>query len=192
MTYFRELPNIQYENFLSTSTGSQSYLTLKNIFLRGKVRTDLMGVYAFDKYEIAEDERPDQIARKIYGTSTYDWVVLISANILNYQDQYPLTSQLLYNYVINKYGQSGAYDTHHYESTEVRDSMDRLIYPAGLYVAEDFTIPNPDLIGGIIRPVTTITNFEYETRKNDAKKEINVIKRSYLNQFVTDMRQISN
>ena len=41
MTYFRQLPNIQYQNFLNSSTGSQDYLLMKNIFLRGKLRDDL-------------------------------------------------------------------------------------------------------------------------------------------------------
>jgi hypothetical protein len=41
MSYFRQLPNIQYQNFLNNSTGSQDYLLMKNIFLRGKMRDDL-------------------------------------------------------------------------------------------------------------------------------------------------------
>lgn len=190
MTYFRELPNIQYENFLDTSRSSMDYITLKNLFLRADLIDSLKkNVYVFDKYEIREEQRPDQIAEELYGSPTYDWVVILVANIINYQDNYPLTSQQLYEYVVNKYNDPNA--PHHFESTEVRDSLDRLIYPAGLIVEEDFTIPNPDIPTSFLRPVTTITNWEYETRLNDAKKEIDVLRREYLNQFVLDMREIA-
>lgn len=190
MTYFRELPDIQYENFLDTSRSSMDYITLKNLFLRADLFDFLKkNVYVFDKYEIREEQRPDQIAEELYGSPTYDWVVILVANIINYQDNYPLTSQQLYEYVVKKYDDPNA--PHHFESTEVRDSMKRLIYPAGLVVAEDFTIPNPDIPTSFLSPVTTITNWEYETRLNDAKKEINVLRREYLNQFVLDMREIA-
>ena len=41
MSYFRELPNVEFENFLENSTGSDDYILLKNIFIRGKLRDDL-------------------------------------------------------------------------------------------------------------------------------------------------------
>ena len=45
MTYFRELPNIEYQNFLASSSGSQDYILMKNIFIRGKLRDDLQNVF---------------------------------------------------------------------------------------------------------------------------------------------------
>ena len=56
MTYFRELPNVEYQNFLSDSTGSLDYILMKNIFIRGKLRDDLQNVLTvFDKYVIIGD-----------------------------------------------------------------------------------------------------------------------------------------
>lgn len=191
MTYFRELPDIQYPNFLNSRTGSNDYLTLKNIFLRSRLRKDLQAIYVFDKYTIKGDDRADTIAEELYGSPTYDWVVLISANIINYQNDFPLSSQELFTYTTNKYGAENIYDTHHYESTEVNDQLGRLIYPKDIVVAQDFTIPNPDIPTSTINPVATITNIEYETIRNDEKRNINILRRSYLNQFVIDMREIS-
>lgn len=192
MSYFRQLPNIEYQNFLNDSTGSQDYILLKNIFLRGKLRDDLKSNFTlFQQYSIKGDQRPDQIAYEIYGSSELDWVVLITAGIITFQNDYPLTNQELYEYVTNKYGIEGAYEVHHYESTEVKDDMGRLIYPAGIIVAKNFTIPNPDFPTSFISPVTTISNFEYETRKNDNKRQIFMLRPSYLNQFLNDMREIS-
>ena len=192
MSYFRQLPNIQYQNFLINSTGSQDYLLMKNIFLRGKMRDDLKDNFTlFQQYSIKGDERPDEIAYEVYGSSDYDWVVLITAGIITYQNDYPLTSQELYDYTLNKYGVEGMNDINHYESVEVKDNAGRLIYPAGIIVAKDFTIPNPDIPTSVINPVVGVSNFEYETIKNDDKRNIFMLRPSYLNQFLNDMREIS-
>ena len=51
MGYFRELPDVAYQNFLSDSLSSQSYVEVKNLFRRNKVRDDLENVFTvFDKY----------------------------------------------------------------------------------------------------------------------------------------------
>ncbi len=191
MSYFRQLPNIEYQNFLTSSTGSQDFLLMKNIFLRGKLREDLQNNFTvFQKYSIRGDERPDQIAYNVYGSSDFDWVVTITAGIINYQNDYPITVQQLYDYVIEKYGDR-ANKVNHYVSTEVRDSNGRLIYPEGVVVAPDFTIPDTDNPLLTISPVTAISNFEYETNKNDEKRNIYILRPSYLNQFLNDMRDIS-
>ena len=68
MGYFRELPNLEYQNFLSDSLSSQSYLTVKNLFRRNKLRDDLQNIFTiFDKYEIMEGARPDTVAEEFYG-----------------------------------------------------------------------------------------------------------------------------
>ena len=68
MGYFRELPDVAYQNFLSDSLSSQSYIVVKNLFRRNKIRDDLEGVFTvFDKYEIQEGARPDNIAKELYG-----------------------------------------------------------------------------------------------------------------------------
>ena len=192
MGYFRELPNVEYQNFLSNSTGSQDYILMKNIFIRGKLRDDLQNVFTiFDKYVIKGDERPDQIAEELYGDPQLDWVVLIIAEIINFQNDYPLSAQQLWEYVTNKYGEKNVNGIHHYETKEVRDQFNRLIMPSGLQVDKNFTIPDPDFPTDILNPTTGVTNFEYEGRINDDKREIFVLKPGYVGQFIKDMRDIS-
>jgi len=192
MTYFRELPNVEYQNFLSDSSGSGEYVLMKNIFIRGKLRDDLQNVFTiFDKYVISENERPDQIAEKLYGDPGLDWVVLTVANIINYQNDYPLTAQQLYDYVNEKYGEQNVSNIQYYQTTEVRDAQDKLILPAGLVVDNTFTIPNPDIPQLTINPVVAISNWDYETEINDRKKEIYVLKNAYLNQFLEDIEDIA-
>ena len=194
MGYFRELPDIEYQNFLSDSISSQSYLKVKNLFRRNKLRDDLQSTFTiFDKYEIIDGARPDTIAEEIYGDSELDWVILISAGIINVRDEWPLSSKDLYDYVYNIYGDN-LNDIHHYETKEVKDYYDRLILPKGKIVDKEFKIPTPNLIGTgtetELNPVQGISNWEYETIKNNKKRTIYVLKRSYLQQFLNDMRDI--
>mgnify|MGYP001075587309 FL=1 len=191
MGYFRELPELDYQSFLSDSNSSQNYLRVKNLFRRNKLRDDLQNVFTiFNKYEIVEGARPDTVAEELYGSAELDWVVLMTANITRVRDQWPLSNRDLYRYSENKYGVTGLSSVHHYETTEVKDSQGRLILPAGKVVDEDFTIPNPSNTATTLNPVININNYEYEVRKNNEKSSIYLLKPSYLQQFLNDMREI--
>ena len=191
MGYFRELPELDYQSFLSDSNSSQNYLRVKNLFRRNKLRDDLQNIFTiFDKYEIVEGARPDTVAEEFYGSAELDWVVLMTANITRVRDQWPLSNRDLYRYSENKYGVTGLSSVHHYETTEVKDSQGRLILPAGKVVDEDFTIPNPSNTATTLNPVININNYEYEVRKNIEKSSIYLLKPSYLQQFLNDMREI--
>lgn len=192
MSYFRELPNIQYQNFLKESNGSQNYILMKNIFIRGKLRDDLQNVLTiFDKYTIADGERPDQIADKLYGDPALDWVVMVTANIINYQDNLPLSDNQLYDYCEEKYGVENVSAVRYYITKEIRDNSGRLILPSGLTVDKNYTIPDPDEPGDIIFPAIAVTNIEYERQLNDDKRNIYVLKKEYLNMFLQDMEDIA-
>ena len=208
MGYFRELPDVQYQSFLSDAISSQDYLRVKNLFRRNKLRDDLQNVFTlFNKYEIPEGARPDTVAEEFYGSATLDWVVLMTAGIINVRDEWPLSNYQLYKYAENKYGIAGLNDINYYETKEVKDSSGRLILPEGKDVNEDFSISYYD--NGIYytndstssfdenverviipNPVRGITNWEYETIKNDKKSSIYLLKQGYLQQFLNDMREI--
>jgi hypothetical protein len=191
MGYFRELPEVDYQSFLSDSNSSQNYLRVKNLFRRNKLRDDLQNVFTiFDKYEIVEGARPDTVAEEFYGSSELDWVVLMTAGIVNIRNEWPLSNRDLYKFAENKYGVEGLTAVHHYETTEVKDSQDRLILPAGKIVDEDFTIPNPLNPLTTLNPVISVNNYTYEVRKNDEKSSIYLLKPGYLQQFLNDMRDI--
>jgi hypothetical protein len=191
MGYFRELPELDYQSFLSDSNSSQNYLRVKNLFRRNKLRDDLQNTFTlFNKYEIVEGARPDTVAEEFYGSAELDWVVLMTANITRVRDQWPLSNRDLYRYSENKYGVTELFSIHHYETTEVKDAQGRLILPAGKIVDEDFTIPNPLNTTINLNPVSSVNNYEYEVRKNIEKSSIYLLKPSYLQQFLNDMRDI--
>ena len=195
MGYFRELPDVEYQSFLSDAISSKDYLLVKNLFRRNKLRDDLQNVFTlFNKYQIPEGARPDTVAEAFYGSAELDWVVLMTAGIINVRDEWPLSNYHLYYHVENKYGVENLSNIHHYETIEVKDSKGRLILPAGKDVNEDFTLNYSDdgskvsLSGDDVR--RGVTNWEYETRKNNEKSSIYLLKRGYLQQFLNDMREI--
>jgi hypothetical protein len=191
MGYFRELPELDYQSFLSDSNSSQNYLRVKNLFRRNKLRDDLQNVFTiFDKYEIVEGARPDTVAEELYGSAELDWVVLMTAGIMNVRDQWPLSNRELYRYAVKKYGVENLNSPHHYETIEVKDAQGRLILPAGKVVDSNFTIPNPSNTKTNLNPVINVNNYGYETRKNQEKSSIYLLRPSYLQQFLNDMRNI--
>jgi len=190
MSYFRELPDLYYQSPLSDRKSSTDYIRVKNLFRRIKLRDDLQNVFTlFNKYEIGEGERPDTVANELYGSSDLDWVVMMTAGIVNVNDQWPLSNSDLYRYAENKYGNELT-AIRFYETTEVKDSNGRLILPKGKIVPSDFTIPNPSNVKVDLNPVTGISNYEYEVRKNEDKRLIYVLKPEYLQTYLNDMRRI--
>ena len=62
-------------------------IPVKNLFKRITLRQDIyQDLSFFTKYKITGNDRPDNIASKVYGRSDLDWVVLTSNNIINIQD----------------------------------------------------------------------------------------------------------
>ena len=190
MSYFRELPDLYYQSPLPNRVGSKEYVRVKNLFRRIKLRDDLQNVFTlFNKYEIQQGERPDTVAESLYGSADLDWVIMLTAGIINVRDQWPLSDAELYKYSENKYGDE-LNSTRFYETTEVKDSSGRLILPKGKVVDSGFTIPNPANNTTTLNPVTGISNYEYEVRKNDDKRLIYILKEEYLQLYLNDMRRI--
>ena len=102
--YFNNLPDFLYVNRTVDGRNNNDYSVVKNLFKRAKLRDDIyQNVTFFDKFIIDGDDRPDNVANKIYNDPTLDWVVLISNNILNVQSEWPM-SQIDFNtYVTEKY-----------------------------------------------------------------------------------------
>ena len=136
--YFRQVPNFEYVSRTPGEQNISDYVEVKNLFKRGKLRDDIFGnLNYFTKYKIIGDERPDNVAFKLYGDSSLDWVVLLSNNILNIQDEWPLTQVTFDKVMLEKYGSyENLYSSiHHYETEEIRDSSGRVVLRSGLRIS---------------------------------------------------------
>ena len=190
MGYFRELPNLRYPSFLSEKISSLDFIEVKNVFRRVKLRDDLHNNFTiFEKYEIDEGMRPDTLAEELYGNPEFDWIILTVAGILNVRNEWPLNNYDLYNYAEQKYGEA-LNSVRFFETKEVKNADGKLILPKGKVVDSDFTIPNPSNPSANLNPVVGISNYEYETRLNDEKRNIYILREEYVQQFLTDIRDI--
>ena len=187
--YFKHVPDIRYKNPLTSSPNNDNYVTIKNLFLRAKLRNDVFSAVTFLRsYTIKEGMRPDNVAEEIYGNSQLDWIILVTANIINVRDEWTMRSKVLYQYCEDKYGLA-INDTRHHETEEVRNAEGKLIIPAGQIVDADYTIPNPLVFNTTINPVVPISNFLAETRVNEAIRNIKIMRREYLTMFMMDMKE---
>ena len=136
MSYFRELPNFEYIANFPNQSFNTDYVLTKNIFKRAKLRTDIANaITAFNYYQIVDNERPDQVAAKVYDNAELDWVILTTNNITNINQQWPLDNNSFYKYLIDKYGSDEELGKiHHYETVEFRDEYNRLVVPGGYQV----------------------------------------------------------
>ena len=140
--YFSFLPNIYIANGAEQDEPI-SYTLVKNIFKRLSVDSDLNQNYvAFEKARIEDGDTPDSIALEYYGDPFLDWVVLLTNNIVDKNEQWPKDEVNFLDFVIKKYdGDTGG--VHHWETIEVEYEGETFI-PEGLEVNESFraTLPN--------------------------------------------------
>ena len=195
--YFRNLPDFEYVNRTGDGKNISDYTAVKNLFKKGKLREDILeNATLFEKYSIKGDDRPDNVAYEVYGDSTLDWVILTANNIINVYDEWPMTQAAFDKYVFEKY--LGNYTLlysgiHHYESQEVKNSQGVVLFPKGLRVSSTESISYFDYYED--RQVTVniavpVTNYEYEEKLNNDKRNIFILKSRYLNVVFDDLEEM--
>jgi hypothetical protein len=209
--YFKYVPNFSCISQLKDSK-INDYVEIKNFFRRGKIFEEVFNdTVFFEKYTIKDSERPDQLALRFYGDATFDWVIFLSNNMVNVQDEWPLPQKIFDNNMIKKYK---TYENlysgiHHYETVEVRDSRNRVILEGGKKISPNWkdngnfitingsshyqfydagleqivTLPSNDIVVGI-------TNYNYEINKEERKREIFILKGKYLNVLLENLEDI--
>ena len=194
--YFRNVPDFNYVSRLDGQKNISEYNTVKNLFKRARIRDDIFSdLMYFTKYKIVGDDRPDQVAYKLYGDSRYDWIVLLSNNVMNVASEWPMSQVSFYNYMIRKYGDESKFnDVHHYETKEIRDSLGRVVTRAGLEVPQDYVISYYDtkLEAQITTTDSTVSfsNYDYEVSVEDDKRNIFVLKPEFLAVIKNDLDEI--
>ena len=191
-SYFRQLPDLDYPSLTNDRNSVYDYQIVKNLFKRAVMRDDIFNdVTSFTKYSVVGDERPDQVADKFYNDSGLDWVILTTNNIVHVRDEWPMGSQDFLTYLNAKYTSEELSNIHHYETKTIRDSNGTLIQPQGLTVPENHSITFLD--NGVSRTESQLTSFtflENETRLNDDKRNINILKPEFLGIFLENIADI--
>ena len=121
--------------------------------------------------------------------------MLLSNNIINVQNEWPLSQIAFENYVLDKYGTLAKLDEiHHYESNEVKDSTGVIIFPKGVRVSAAQSVSYHEPLTSeqvTVNPVSkAVTNYDYEQKVNDEKRRIFLIKPIYLNVVFDDLEEM--
>ena len=194
--YFSNLGDFLYVNRTREGRGEGDYSLVKNLFKRAKLREDIyQDLTFFTKYIVQGDDRPDTVASKVYDDPTLDWVVLMANNIINVQSEWPMSQADFHAYITNKYDEETLYSgIHHYESREVKTTDNSIIIPAGQKVGVAQSVSYyDDALGQHVRATDValpVTNFTHEERLNNDKRNIFVLKASYLNIVFDDLEEI--
>ena len=190
--YFSIIPDLAYDEKPINSPFSTSDFTVaKNFFRRYKINDDIFSnVVYFNKYAIKDGERPDVLARNFYGNQFYDWVILLTNNMVNAQYDWPMNNYELYKVLEQEFDDPYSQINHY----EIKQSMGH--YAAGLHVDETFYNGQHKLnINGAMtlkngnEICSPITVAEYYQEENDKKREIYLLKQQYLQSFVDDFRK---
>ena len=193
--YFKKIPDFEYVSRLPDAKISD-YIRVKNLFKKGYLKEDIFqDLTLFTKYQVQGNERPDNVAYKIYNDPSLDWIVLLSNNIINIQTEWPMDQYELDRYLLDKYGSyEKLNETHHYETIEITNSSGVKIVEEGLTVDSDFSVTFYDWMidsletkSGITNPVT---NYEYEMKKEDEKRNIFLLKSDYVHVVKDDLTSI--
>ena len=192
--YFSKVPNFEFVSRMPDSHISD-FITVKNLFKRGAIEPDILENLSFHtKYKVRGDDRPDNVAFEYYGTSALDWLVLTCNNIVNIQTEWPMLQNDFDRFLLDKYGTyEKLNETHHYETKEIKNTKDVIIVPKGLECESDYTITYFD--SNVEREVTVlsadctteVTNYTYEEKIEDAKRDIYLLKTKYLGVVKDDL-----
>ena len=195
-SYFNLIPNFDYVSRLPDAKISD-YIRVKNFFKRVNLREDIyQDLTFFTKYSILGDDRPDNVANKVYQNPSLDWIILLANNITHIPTEWPMAQNDFDGFMLEKYDNyNNLYNgVHHHETIEVKDSNDITIVPAGLNVSSDFTqtyydyyMKKVETASNITRPVT---NYEYEEKLENKKREIFIMKQEYLGVILDDIEDL--
>jgi hypothetical protein len=196
--YFSLTPDIQYDEKPIRFPFSESeYIVAKNFFRRFKIDEDKFSYSVFfKKYAIQDGDRIDLISEKTYGTPYFDWVIMITNNIINPYFDWPLAEWEIRDLVESPDA------IHHYETIEFKNQDGDVVVEEGLIVDQTFTTKpyvylntkNPTLIysqvaGNLI--TKPVTNLDQAIRENESKRSIYLLKSNYIEQFVRSFKEQS-
>lgn len=209
--FFSLVPNIEYDvKPINYPFKASDFSTAKNFFRRFELNPDVFSYSIFfKKYAVTDGLRVDQVAERTYGDPFFDWVILITNNIINPLFDWPRSEQALRKYCEGKY--QDPYSTIlHYETYEVTsgqtikgDSTGRdvkvVVLEPGLKVDQNFYNSSFSYWDGVQTrtvPGSTVcfpvTAYDYEQQLNEMSREIYLLKPQYLTQFVSEFKTKNN
>ena len=173
--YFSQFPSLIYD---INNQGNQKLVT--DIFKRVKVRDKVVNETSlYEFYYVPNGEKPEDTAFKHFGNPELHWIILMTNNIVDRYFEWPLSDADFERFVNDKYANADA--THHHEITRSSGKT---------------TGDGPDDFSHKIEVNSTdadaqsVSNYEYEQRLQDQKRQIKLLDKAYLNVFIEEFERL--
>jgi hypothetical protein len=163
MAYFTHFQKIGYN--IRGNPEKREVDAVTHILQRVRLKMDEVKNRAlFAKHLIVDGETPEFLAHTFYGDATLHWIILYAHQVTNPYYDWPLIYQDLKKFVVKKYGVGNEYSINRYEDADgfVVDSTE------------------PDAV--------SISNFDYEERLNDEKRQLTVIRPDFVSDIVMEFK----
>ena len=170
--YFDNIPKIYYDSYDNKNPKVVTNL-LRRVGLDTKVTTN---TFIFDTYSVREGETPEIIADKLYGDSQLHWVIMLINDVVDRYHDWPMSSPQFNSYINEKYSDTSG--VHHYEIAQTSGDTSVTI-----------EVPNNT---GANSGASTVTNYEYEERLQDKKRQIRLLDPKYIPQLVEEYKILMN
>ena len=177
MSYFIKFPKMTYD-----IKGDKNRKLLPDILrrvkLRSKLKTETM---LFDKYDVKENEKPEDVAYKWFGDAELHWVVLMTNDITDRYYEWPLNSVQFAEFLTDKYGAGNEDSIHHYEVTQDSGRTSGRGPSDYSYLVE---------VNSDTDNASSISNREYEERIQDTKRQIKLLDKAFLGDFIDEFDRL--
>ncbi len=168
--YFETFPKVEYTNTLGGETQRVTNI-LKRIGATEALKSNLT---VFEKYLVGGTETPESIAFDVYDDAELHWIILLVNEIYDRYHQWPMNVNQFQAYVDDKYDDVNA--VHHYEISQSSGDTDVTIN-----IGTDNT-----LYGS----ATAVTNFEYEEKEQDKRREIKILGPGFVAEFISQYKSL--
>ena len=164
------------------AVGNGNYKLLPNIIKRVKLRSGLRsGSFLFDNYDVKDGENPEDVAFKWFGDAELHWVILMTNNVTDRYYEWPMNQVQFAEFLKDKYGAGNEDGIHHYEVTQ--DSGRTSGRGPSDYSHKVEVNSDTD-------NASSISNREYEERIQDKKRQIQLLNKSLLGDFVAEFDRL--
>ena len=159
--------------------GNQKLVT--DLMTRVKVREKILNEsMLYDTYDVPNGEKPEDTSNKHFGSSQYHWVILLTNNITDRYYGWPLNEQDFEEYVVEKYDNPSA--VHHYEITQ----------SSGTQTSNGpFDYSHKIEVNSTEAGAEAVSNYEYERRLQDEKRNIKLLDPNYLPLFLEEFEKLT-
>jgi hypothetical protein len=207
MLYFNTLPK------LLTPDQNGNYVLMTNILTRAKLIDELQdNPMLFYKYNIQDGDTPEIIAEKYYDDPYKYWIILYSNQIMDPIWNWPLNYEQFLTYINSKYATEAedagktpyeytnstvhAYqkvltttDSYSQTSTEKIIPLDESDYNSFMETNDTYTLPS-GLTCTVHATKRSVSLYDYEFDLNEAKREIKVMDKNYVNQMEEQLKLV--